>query len=665
MNLKQKLILIIVIICSVIAIIIVNSWNNMRSESDGLRTYAKALELYKAEDYHKAYNEFAHVSSNSALKPAAIYRQAKCAEFMHSPKLVMKHYRHLIRRYPDFTLSIRIKYLLAQNIYEQSPKKSKKYFKSIIKKYPKSEFAIASKYYLGLIQILELDGVTNQTKLALDLQKAEDYFKDYLKDAPAGRYAISSINKLKELNTNTLTGEENLIIARSYYALGEFVLAAKHLDKTNIAYSWCDIVKNYYELRNYAKVKEITEKGIASYSQYVNKEDLYKAVDLYLLTQTGNKNNAIVYLSDLSKGKDGEDYITYITCINSPSDLRDSCYANLYNKFPKGRFAADALSNVMLANIKYGRYATAKKLGQEHLNRFPKVNSTPLVMFWLGKAEERSKNYEGARYYYKKVMDIYPDSYYAYRAYIDMYRVEEPLFIKDLVNKPVVFPYEQSRDGNLVVKLALLKDYGLVNELCKNDKFVQSWLAYERGEYNNSVVLARDAMEKLDKKPPKSDFRWRLVYPVHYYDTIKEFTLNNNPLLLLAMIKEESHFDTKAVSSVGARGLMQLMPQTANELKVSYGLKFSDDNYLFNPRYNIQLGSMYMSNLKKINDGSEFYAILSYNGGAGMVRLWRNSLKYSDRDDFLEQIPYSETQNYLKKVYKAYWNYARIYGEDE
>ena len=120
MSLKQKIILIMVIILSVITILILNTWSNFRSESDGLRTYAQALELYKAEDYHKAYNQFSRVPINSTLKPAAIYRQAKCAEYMHSPKLVMKHYKRLIRSYPNFALSVRIKYLLAQNIYEQS-----------------------------------------------------------------------------------------------------------------------------------------------------------------------------------------------------------------------------------------------------------------------------------------------------------------------------------------------------------------------------------------------------------------------------------------------------------------------------------------------------------------------------------------------------------------
>lgn len=664
MSFKQNLILIAVIILSVISIVLVNVWNNSRSESDGLRTYAEALEFYKDKDYHKAYNLFAKVRGKSTLKPAAIYRQARCAEMMQSSKLAMKHYKTLAWRYPNFALSVRIKYLIAQNIYEKSPKKAKRHFLSIVKKYPNSEYAIASKYYLGLIQVRELEGVTNQTKLSLDIQKAEDYFKAYLKDAPAGRYAIYSINKLKELNTNTLNGEDNLLIARSYYSLGEFELAEKHLNKTNVAYSWCDIVKNYYELRNYAKVKEFTEKGLDKYSQYVEKEDLYKAVDLYLLTQKGNKNNAMSYLGMLVENKDGEDYITYLTCQNAPSEFKDTCYANLYNKFPKGQFAADALSKIFYANVKYERYTTAKKLGQEHLKKFPNVNSTPFVLFWLAKAEERSKDYEGSRYYFKKLMKNYPDSYYSYRAYVDMYRIEDPLIVKDLIEKPVVFPYEQSKDGNMVVKLALLKDYGLVNELCKNDKFVQSWLAYEKGDYNTSVVMARDAMDKLTVKPPKTDFRWRLVYPIHYYKDIKEFSLNNNPVLLLSIVKEESHFDTKAVSGVGAKGLMQLMPQTANEVKNIYGLKFSDDNYLFNPRNNIQLGSMYFSQLKKWNDNNEFYAVLSYNGGSSMVRTWKNTLTYSDRDDFLEQIPYLETQNYLKKVYKAYWNYARIYQEE-
>ncbi len=662
MNLKKIIIIGIIAVFLLMLALLGLAWHRGLSESDGIFAYSQALELYKGEDYKKAYDRFAKVPNRAALKPAAIYRQAKCAEKMQSSQLANKLYKKLIRKYPNFSLSVKLKYLLAQNIYDESPKKSKKKFESIVKKYPNSEYAIASKYYLGVIQVQELSEITNPTKLELCTQKAEDYFRDYLKDAPAGRYAIYSINNLKDLKSN-LSSEDNLIIARSYYALGEFELARMHLDRTNSADSWCDIVKNYYELNNYPKVKEFTEKGLSLYSQNVKKEDLYSAVDLYLQTQVGNKSQALANLSNLAKGKYGEDYIKYLTCQNAPYEFRDNCYSELYYNFQEGQFAADALSNVMFANIKAENYYQAKQLGLEHLKKYPKVKSTPFVLFWMAKTEERLKNYEGSREYYKAVTELYPDSYYAYRAYIDRYRIDNSLFADDIIDKPIVFPYEQSKDGNLVVKLALLKDYGLVNELCKNDKFVQSWLAYERGDYNTSVVLARDAMDKLETKPPKTDFRWRLVYPVHYYNDIKEFMLNNNPVLVLSVIKEESHFDTKATSAVSAKGLMQLMPQTAEEVRIGYGLNFEDANYLYNPRNNIQLGCMYLSKLKKINNGNNFLAILSYNGGAGMVKSWQNRLKYSDFDEFLEQVPYSETQNYLKKVYKAYWNYARIYGE--
>ena len=76
--------------------------------------------------------------------------------------------------------------------------------------------------------------------------------------------------------------------------------------------------------------------------------------------------------------------------------------------------------NVFYSNVKFGNYKSALKLGKEHLNKFPKSNSTPLVLFWLGKTEERAKNYEDSRVYYKRVMKDYPDTYYAYRAYVDM-----------------------------------------------------------------------------------------------------------------------------------------------------------------------------------------------------------------------------------------------------
>ena len=640
MNRKKKIILITIIILSVLGIIIVNVWNSARYESDSISRYALALESYKSKDYKKAYSEFGHVSAKSTLKSAAIYRQAKCAEFMHNDKLAIKNYKKLLRNYSQFGLNSKIEYLLAQNMYSKSPQKSKKLFTRIIKRYPDSDYAVASKYYLGLIQIIELKGVQNKTKLIVYSQKASDYFKEYLENAPSGRFALSSINKIIELAPSKLSNDECLIIARAYHALGEYDLARQYFDKTDLAQSWCDIVKNYSKLRNNLKIKEITEKGIVKSSSNINLKDLYVAVDLYLNANSDNKQTALTKLSSLVKEKPGEDYVMYLKCKNTPSNVRDICYSELYYKFPNGQFSADALSNVFFMNIINGKYNYAKKLGEVHLSNFPDVNSTPFVLFWLGKTEAYLKNYESANNYYKKVIENYPDSYYAYRAYLHLYKIKKNLFAKKLVYKPVVFPYEKSKQGNLVLKLALLKDYALVDELCKNDKFVQSWLAYQNESYTESVILARDAMTELKHKPAKDDFRWRLVYPMHYYNDVLDFALNNNPIILLSIIKEESHFNPKATSIVGAMGLMQLMPQTANEVKQIYDINENIANLLYNPRVNIQLGSTYYSKIRSLFN-NDFYAVLAYNGGAASVNNWRNSLNYSDEDTFLEQIPYT------------------------
>ena len=227
----------------------------------------------------------------------------------------------------------------------------------------------------------------------------------------------------------------------------------------------------------------------------------------------------------------------------------------------------------------------------------------------------------------------------------------------ELNDKPVVFPYKKSLDNNLVVRLAYLKDYDLVEELCKKDKFIQSWIAYEKGNYTISAVLARNAMDELTTKPAFDDLRWRLVYPTHYYSIVDKVKGNNNPIILESIIKEESHFNQFANSSVGAIGLMQLMPATYNEVVTKHNLPSN----LNTETANITAGSLYYESLKKVLGNKDLYAISAYNGGIGSVTNWFSKLVYNDTDEFVEQIPYPETKNYVKKVLRTYWMYGNVY----
>ena len=156
---------------------------------------------------------------------------------------------------------------------------------------------------------------------------------------------------------------------------------------------------------------------------------------------------------------------------------------------------------------------------------------------------------------------------------------------------------------------------------------------------------------------------WPLVYPAGYSDLITKHAISSNldPFLVYAIIREESWFNKEAVSPAGALGLMQLMPGTAKRVaKESYAGRES----LFDPEVNIELGTRFFSERLSQFDGNIFLAIASYNAGPEAVEKWMNELDGVELDEFIEDIPYKETREYVKKVFRSYMEYNRLYKEE-
>lgn len=674
---KQKIILIATIILAVITVSFINILRIWAPESKNTQNYIISLEKYQNNDFSQAYKTFAKISKSSKLKPAALYRQAFCAEKLSDKKAALKKYNEIIKFYGNSKIALKAKYSKAQLLYEEKKyKKAKKEFKEIIRKYPQSDYAIASQYYLGSIETADIEKIKNKKKKNKSIKKASHYFKNYLKKAPSGRFSLKCAEKWISLNKK-LKNEDNLIIAKSYMANGDLKKAQKYLNYTNINISWPYFVQNAYSLKDYSKVKYYTQLGLKEPSinavaineapeDTIDNKSVYDAIDTYL-SISDNPKTSISYLLSLSENAPGHDYLLYKNCLNMAQNLQLACFNTLYHKYPKGQFAAEALSNIFYEKIKTRDYYSAKKIGKEHLINFPNVNSSPRVMFWLAKINERTKNYDEARNFYKNLIIKYPDDYYAYHAFLNLNNFKSlSINPEELENKEISFPYKKTSDNEIIIKLAQVKDWGLINELCKDDEFIQSWLEYQEGNFSSSARIARDAMDKLAVKPERKDPRWKLVYPIHFYKEIKENALifNNNPALILSIIREESYFNPKSLSSAGASGLMQLMPLTAKEVAKDYGINLITDKFLFQLDINIKIGNIYYSRLRKSLFNKDILAVLAYNGGIGSVSRWKEDINFADIDDFVEQIPYLETQNYLKKVFKSYWNYIRIYSED-
>ena len=658
-GLRQK-----IIIGSIICILIIFACIGAlfyQSEEKTEKIFATAVEDLKQGDYSNAYYLFSKITFFSNLKPVAIYHQAQAAHELGDDNSEIKQYTLLFNNYPNHALSLKAKYMTARQIISEKPKLAQKYFEEIVNQYPHTDYGIAAEYYLGVILINKYTDNENMFPLS-EKKQAENYFRHYLTKANTGRLALNACERWLELKTD-INNDDYLLMAKSYYLFGNYEKAKELLAKAEFAESWTLTALIYYKQGNVEQAKYLTEYGLKNYSGYVSEEDLYQVVDKYLEAAGQNILKTLTELFALNPQK-GMDYLMNIKCRNVKSIDKAACYSDLYMKYPNGQFSADALANIFFEKYKQQRYQDAEKIGLDYLNKFSGSASTPMVMFWMGKLYERLNNYRLYNDYYNNVIAKFPDSYYAYRAYLHLNRLYSPIIINNIKPRPVLYPYKYSRK-NIIVKLVELNDFDVIGELCCDDDFIKSWVAYKKGEYTRSMLIARDAMEKIKEKPNKYDLRWRLIYPVNYYDTVEKYANNagTNVPLMLSVIREESYFDAYAKSSAGALGLMQLMPATAFEISSKYDPGMTKSENLFNPAFNIKLGNYYYAYIKNMLDGKDVSSIAAYNGGIGSIQRWRQSINYNDTDEFIEQIPYPETKNYVKKVFRTYWNYIRLYTE--
>lgn len=620
------------------------------------KIYITALSNYNDSNFQDAKKYFKKVSIFSPLKPAAIYREAVCAKKLKNEKEELKKYNKIKTFFPNSRLASGATFSAAKINYQNKKySKALKGFKFNTKKYPETKYSIASNYFIALC---ESEKNPNNTK---KLREIISRAKKYLIKSPNGIYAL---NCAKLLEKYPLSEEEKLLVGKTFMNFNDFDNALKYLHQVDIKTSWPYLVQIYYAQKNYDKVQNFTRLGLSTNNNITTKEHNnagYKAVDLYLKT-FDNRKNALTSLLNIGAKNNIYDYLMFENCNNSSEESKYLCYSSVYQLYPNGNFSAESLANMFLYNIQKENYQEAIKLGKLHLLNYKDAKSTPKVMYWLANISILKNNSKDARYYYNLLMKEYPDDYYTYLAFITTNKAKYGIDTKKLTLKPIEFPYKNIKD-KLLTSLLEVEDYGMINQFYDNDEFIKSWILYKRGDYSSSSRIARDAMEKLKEKPSKDDLRWRLVYPIHYYEEIEQNALpSTDKTLILSIIREESYFNPEAKSPADARGLMQLMPSTALDIAKRTKNLLPNSNILYNPSINIKLGINYFAFLKLKSSGNPRMAVLAYNGGIGAVNRWKKQIKYNSFEEFIEMIPFSETENYFKKVYRSYWNYLRIYN---
>jgi len=153
-----------------------------------------------------------------------------------------------------------------------------------------------------------------------------------------------------------------------------------------------------------------------------------------------------------------------------------------------------------------------------------------------------------------------------------------------------------------------------------------------------------------------------VIFPIAYWEWIKKYSAANglDPYLVAALTAQESTFVADIKSSANAYGLMQLVPLTARQYARKLGLTYST-RLLTDPESNIRMGTAYLAD--KVREFGDMHLVLaSYNAGERAVRRWLAERPGLEREEFIDDIPYPETQQYVRKLLANAEDYRRLYA---
>ena len=157
----------------------------------------------------------------------------------------------------------------------------------------------------------------------------------------------------------------------------------------------------------------------------------------------------------------------------------------------------------------------------------------------------------------------------------------------------------------------------------------------------------------------------RFVYMWEYQQDIVTYSQKNkvDPLLIAAISKNESNFNHKAVSKVGAVGLMQIMPDTGRWIAEQMGLESYKDTDLYQTRTNIRMGCWYLGELDHEFKHNLALVMIAYNAGRGQTHAWMEAYGWDDNFNDLKAIPFPDTREYVAKVLQDRDKYYLLYRD--
>ena len=354
----------------------------------------------------------------------------------------------------------------------------------------------------------------------------------------------------------------------------------------------------------------------------------------------------------------------------------------LLSKYSKSDAAAAYRWKLAKAKAGGGDVTSALQLAQTITKNNPHSFLSRQAGFWAGKWANKLGQKQEAKAAFEQVIANHPQSYYAWRSAAQLgWEVGDFTTVRQIDPKIVLPPtrpvlpvgsetlkelYQLGQDRDAW----MLWQAEFTNRIqpTVSEQFTDGLLRSANGDYLegiSTIASIEDRETPQEKaeydKLQKTPTFWYALYPIPFMDAIANYSKQHhlNPLLTISLIRQESRFESDIRSSAGAVGLMQMMPNTGD--LVAKNIKLAKYN-LDNPNDNIKLGTWLLGDILQAHNNNSLLAVASYNAGQGNTAQWLQGKGAIDPDEFVESIPFPETQDYVKQVFGNYWNYLRLYN---
>ncbi len=372
--------------------------------------------------------------------------------------------------------------------------------------------------------------------------------------------------------------------------------------------------------------------------------------------------------------------------VNLDRDRAAEFYRRTLDLFPDGKNSQAAAWRVAWTAY-LERKPEAADMLEAYVRRFPTSSYVQDALYWLGRAYERSGNTAHARSFYQAGATRFPLTYFGEKSAArllpepegvvgtpvnpaEILSVIPPAPPLPLVDQPLT-PKAQERQmraralSDIAFDSSAELEYRAAYAANRVPRLLMdaAGSAIAAGHYGVGITTMRQVFPQLEaRRVPEipNDF-WRTAFPLPYESSLRMAAAGNHvdPMFIAGLVRQESAFESNAVSHQGAMGLMQVMPSTASKLARQLKVRYARAS-LTDPGYNLKLGARYLADLIQVF-GTHEAALAAYNAGEDRVVQWTTGQNYLETAEFVESIPFTETREYVQIVIRNAEVYRQVY----